>query len=167
MQAGRSEMEGSLGVLPDIPSASPPSFSSETLMGGFTPYVALRSLGIGSFGEAVLARHPDRPSHLVVLKVSRALDVYRAAEASRLLQSEALLLRSLHHPRVVPFLDYVENHDRNFIVMSFIAGGSLADKLLILPGSRMPAPMVARLLVDVLQALEHVHNKGVLHLDVK
>ena len=162
-------MDGCFGPLPRPPSASVPSLdlSSGPLLAGFAPYVALQSLGSGSFGEAALAHHRDRPSHLVVLKVPRGVDNARAAEASRLLRSEASLLRSLHHPRIVPFFDYVENPDRNFVVMSYVAGGSLAEKLRALPGSQLPAPKVARLLLDVLQALEHVHANGILHLDVK
>ena len=148
-------------------SAAGSSLLSGPLLSGFDPYVALRSLGSGSFGEAFLAHHPDRPSHLVVLKVPRGRDEAQAVEASRYLQNEAALLQSLHHPRVVPFLDHVVNYDQNFVVMTYIAGGSLADKLRILPSSRLPPPKVARLLLDVLQALEHVHSKGVLHLDVK
>ena len=148
-------------------SAAGSSLLSGPLLSGFDPYVSLRSLGSGSFGEAFLARHRDQQSHLVVLKALRVADPAQAAEASRLLRSEANLLRTLHHPRVVRFLDLVENHDRAFIVMTYIAGGSLTDMLRTLPGSRLHAPKVARLLLDVLEALEHVHSKGVMHLDVK
>ena len=141
--------------------------SSEPIQSGFAPYVALRSLGSGSFGEAIQAHRPSRPSHLVVLKVPRGDDQARAAEASRLLRKEAYLLSTLHHPRIVSFLEYVENPDRNFVVMTYVPGGSLADKLLALPDSRLPAPKVARLLIDLLQALDYMHIMGVLHLDVK
>lgn len=159
-------------VLPYLPACCTPSGTesgslSGPLLAGFAPYITLLSLGSGSFGEAILAHHPHRPSHLVVLKVSRGDDLVGAAEASRLLRDEAGLLRTLHHPRIVSFLDYVENPGRNFIVMTYVAGGSLADVLSILPGSRLPVPRVARLLLDVIQALEHVHMNGVLHLDVK
>ena len=166
----RSDMEGTLGLMPfDSPPVSTSflDLSSGTVLRGFDPYVARHSLGSGSFGEAFLAYHPDRPNHHVVLKVPRGVDNVRATEASRRLRHEASLLRTLHHPRIVPLLDYVENPDRNFVVMSHVAGGSLAEKLRSLPGSRLPAPTVARLLLDILQALEYVHIKGVLHLDVK
>ena len=162
-------MEGLFVPLPPPPPPSPLSVDSSSgpVLSGFAPYVALRSLGYGSFGEAVLAYHIDRPGHLVVLKVPRAYDDAHAAEACRLLESEAMLLRTLHHPRIVRFIDYVMNHDRSFIVMAYIAGGSLADKLHTLPGSRLSAPKAARLLLDIVQALDYMHRKGVLHLDVK
>ena len=157
----------SVGSLP-LPSLQGGSdVSSGSFVSSYAPYVPCRLLGIGCFGEAFLAHHRDRPNHFVVLKVPRGVDPVRAAEASRVLRHEASLLRTLHHPRIVPFLDYVENPDCNFVVMPHVAGGSLAGKLHSLPGSRLPAPQVARLLLDVLQALEHVHMMGVMHLDVK
>ena len=159
---------GKLGLMPfESPPVSMLDLSSGLLLRRFEPYVEMCGLGSGSFGEAFLAHHCDRPNHLVVLKVVQATGIAQADEASRLLRSEASLLRTLHHPRVVRFLDLVENHDRAFIVMAYITGGSLTDKLRTLPDSRLPAPKVARLLLDVLQALEHVHSKGVMHLDVK
>ena len=161
-------MDGSCTNLPLVPRPASPPFldsSSGPILSGLSPYVAVRCLGSGAFGEAVLAYHPDRPHYHVVLKIPRGHDAARAAAASRLLKSEASLLRTLHHPRVVPFLDYVESHDRNFIVTTFVAGGSLADKLRT--QKCLSATQAARMLLDVLQALEYVHSKGVLHLDVK
>ena len=170
-----NRMELTEGPLRPTPPDLPPTIdtpSVDLLSGPFgvdiTPYIAIRNLGSGSFGEAILAHHPEHPDHLVVLKVPRRDDSARASEASRQLRSEADKLRTLHHPLIVPFLDYVvENPARNFIVMSYIAGGSLADEL---KGSGLPAPKapkVARILIDVLQALEYMHLKGVLHLDIK
>ena len=140
---------------------------SGPVLEGFAPYIPQRVLGRGSFGEAVLAHHHDRPSHRVVLKVPYGVDLARAAEASRLLRDEAILLRTLHHPRIVSFLEYVDNPTRGFFVMAYVAGGSLADKLRELSGSRLSPAMTARLLLDLLQALEYIHGKGLLHLDVK
>ena len=171
---GILEMEGRSGDFVCLPPTSPVErplndldLASGPHVSGFAPYVALRSLGMGSFGEAILAHHPARPSHLVVLKVPRGRDHAQAAEACRLLENEASLLCTLCHPRIVPFLDYVVNRNGSFIVMAFVAGGSLAEKLRTLPGFRLSAPKVARLLLDVLQALDYMHGMGVLHLDVK
>ena len=160
--------DGSLHTIGGEPHSVPSlDLQSGSILSGFSPFCPLCSLGNGSFGEAVLAYHPDRPWHRVVLKIPRGENGLQAAVASQLLRTEAEVLHTLRHPGIVQCLGYVENLDCNFIVMTYVPGGSLADKLRSLPDFRLPAPKVARLLLDILQALEYVHSKGVLHLDVK
>lgn len=121
-----------------------------------------------------MARHRDHPDRFVVLKVPRNFgdDCARSDEATRLLRSEARVLCTLNHPRIVRFLELVEGSPRDFIVMEFAAGGCLADKLKKLHDSRRDGfasqrvAEAASLLLDILQALEYVHLKGVLHLDI-
>lgn len=169
-----SNIEGGLVDMPalGVPAALPVSDSLASLPSGsgfladYAPYIFERLLGTGGFGEAVLARHcdPARPG-LVVLKVPRGFsDASRAAEAARLLRSEARILCALHHPRIVRFLELVDNPVRDFIVVEFAVGGSLAQKLR--GGAALPADEAARLVLDILQALEYVHLKGILHLDI-
>ena len=50
--------------------------------------------------------------------------------------------------------------------MEYAAGGSLAARLAV-PGARLDPPSVCRILLHALQALEYIHLKDVLHLDIK
>lgn len=138
---------------------------SGPLLRDYAPYIFVRPLGRGGFGEASLAFHPDRPDHHVVLKVPHG-----NSSAARLLRSEAEKLRALNHPRIVRFLELVNNPVRDFVVMEFASGGSLADRLASgfagAGGGLLTPSDAARFLLDILSALEYVHLKGILHLDI-
>ena len=126
----------------------------------YAPYIFIKHLGEGGFGVTLLAFHPDRPLRFVVLKIPHA-----SATASEQLRIEAATLRALSHPLIITFHDYVESPMR-FLVMDFATGGSLSQKLRTEPEGRLPAAEASRLLYDVLRALDYVHHKGVLHLDI-
>ena len=136
--------------------------------GTFEPYVLEGCLGQGGFGEAHLAHRRDQPGPQVVLKFPRVFvcDPARSRVAVQLLRHEADKLCKLRHPSIVSFIDFVDNSEHAFIVMTFAAGGSLAGKLRDSPARKLPVDEVARLLRDILQAFDYIHAKGVLHLDV-
>lgn len=140
----------------------------------FGKYVIVRRLGSGSFGETFLAEDTSRSNYPVVIKVPRAPDggaigdaSYRALSsigAPQFLESEAWILSQLNNPRIISYLDFVETHDKWFLVMAYAAGGSLADKLK--HPTRIPAH-IARVLLHLLQGLEIIHLRGFMHLDIK
>jgi len=124
-------------------------------------YPFVRCLGEGQFGRTYLSHHRSSPAHPLVIKVPRD------ADAATLLRREAWLLCSLHHPRIVSFRKLIDlEGGGTFLVMEYAAGGSLSDKLAKSP-RRVPELAVCRYFLHVLQALEYVHLKGVLHLDIK
>jgi eukaryotic-like serine/threonine-protein kinase len=88
----------------------------------------------------------------------------------------ALLSRSLHegaahqtlqHPYIVPILDFFDLDDKVYLVMEYVAGGSLEDRLETLNGQPMPVLEAIRIARQVLAALDHAHRRGIIHRDVK
>ncbi len=77
---------------------------------------------------------------------------------------EAKIVASLDHPAIVPVYDFGEQDGLPFLVMRFMAGGSLADRLIQGPLSIQEA---SRLLAHLAPALDEVHEKGVVHRDLK
>jgi Protein kinase domain len=121
-------------------------------------------LGRGGMGVVDLARDAD--GRTVALKRltlhGSATEIARARE--RLLR-EAAVLRRLHHPNVVALLDVVDDGDEIVLVMPFMPGGSLAERV----AQHGPAPPdeVERQAVRLLGALASAHAAGVVHRDIK
>jgi serine/threonine-protein kinase len=74
---------------------------------------------------------------------------------------EARLAGRLSHPNIVRVYDAGETNGRPFIVMEYVAGTSLADT------GRLPAARVVKLGVQACAGLQHAHDAGLVHRDVK
>ena len=86
-----------------------------------------KELAQGGMGIIFLARDPyiQRQVVIKVLMYSRTLDeVYRD-----FFQQEAELIAALEHPCIVPIYDFGWYGEQPYIVMRYMAGGSLADRL--------------------------------------
>jgi hypothetical protein len=79
-------------------------------------------------------------------------------------QQEAEVIAALEHPYIVPVYDYGETEGQPFIVMRYLPGGTLTDRLR--QGSLALAE-VSVLLHRIGAALDHAHSQGVVHRDVK
>ena len=73
--------------------------------------------------------------------------------------------RSLDHPNVVRALDYGTAAGRPYLVMEFVDGESLGQRLV--RDGRLPEAEAVRLIGQVAQALQKAHRQGLIHRDVK
>jgi serine/threonine protein kinase len=127
-------------------------------------YETIARLGRGGMGTVDLARDPD--GNRVALKrltlTGSANDIYRARQ--RLLR-EAEVLRRLRHPNVVRLLDVIDEGDEIVLVMPFLRGGNMAERV----GQHGPAPAdeVERQARHLFAALAQAHQAGIVHRDIK
>ena len=112
--------------------------------------------------DTYLARDEDADGGPVVLKVADADAVSDAAR--RRLEHESAVLARLDHPNLVRLLDRGREDGSLFLVTPWVAGRSLADRLADGPLGVRDAVRVA---CDVVAALCHAHDLGILHRDVK
>ncbi len=127
-----------------------------------TRYRIERELGRGAMGTVYRAFHValKRP---VAFKVIRA-DVAEPHWAERFAREKKILV-SLDHPGVVKILDADECEEGPYLVMELIEGPSVADLIAGDPdGARRQAEA---LMLQLLDALGHVHERGLIHRDVK
>jgi eukaryotic-like serine/threonine-protein kinase len=120
-----------------------------------------RLLGAGTSGRVFLA-HDEVAGRPVAIKMFFAAGA-RGGPAYERFVREARLASTLRHPSIVETYDV--SVDRGFLVMEYLAGGSLAQRLAA--GERLAAAQVRRMALDLIAGLEAAHHRGVIHRDVK
>ena len=80
-------------------------------------------------------------------------------------EREARIMKGLNHPHIVQFRDYGTYQHRPYIVMDYLAGGSLSEKLR--GSAHITLQGTARLLGQIASALDYAHGKGIVHRDLK
>ncbi len=129
-------------------------------------YEVIRFLGSGGFSEVWLAADSNLFDREVALKMIKPRTTADAREnALRALRGEAELLVNLRHPNVIQIFGWVESNTETALVLQYISGGSLADRL-EREGS-LDWKTAARYVADVGEGLQSVHNRGLIHRDVK
>jgi serine/threonine protein kinase/tetratricopeptide (TPR) repeat protein len=125
-------------------------------------YNVLRPLGSGGMG-VVYEAEDTRLGRRVALKFLPH-DLGRDAQALERFQREARAASALNHPNICTVFA-IEQHDReHFIVMELLDGHSLAQ---ILTGQRFEIAPLLDLAVQMADALESAHAKGIVHRDIK
>jgi len=120
-----------------------------------------RLLGTGASGRVFLATD-EIAGRSVAIKMFFAAGV-RGGTAYERFVREARLASTLRHPSLVEVYDV--SVERGFLVMEYLPGGSLAQRLAA--GERMSPAAVRRLALDIIGGLEAAHHRGVVHRDVK
>jgi hypothetical protein len=123
-----------------------------------------REIGRGGMGTIYLAHDTslDRPVAIKVLDERFARDEGVRARFTREALAAARLSRA---PSTVTIFDVGEWHDRPYIVMEHLAGGSLAERLR--DGGAQPPARALAWLEEAAAALDAAHAAGVVHRDVK
>ncbi len=80
--------------------------------------------------------------------------------------NEARIQRRLQHPNIVQIREFLVEQDRFYIVMEFVQGETLAQRLKQL-GRPMAAEEAAGIFRQALAGLAHAHSQGVIHRDIK
>jgi WD40 repeat protein len=119
-------------------------------------------IGEGQFGVIHEAYQPA-VGREVAVKVIRA-EWANHPEFIRRFESEAQLVARLEHPHIVPLYDYWREPDGAYLVMRWLRGGSLKDRLGEGPLSLNEA---SRIVEQIGAALSTAHRGGVVHRDLK
>ncbi len=117
----------------------------------------LEQAGKGGMGTVYIAEQLS-PRRTVAMKLlSRAPNAETLAKFRR----EAEAIAGLEHPRIVPLYSYGEENGIPYLVMRYLSGGSLADRI---PMDLAPSK---RWLEEIASALDYAHGRGLVHRDVK
>lgn len=127
-------------------------------------YEVVRTIAVGHQGVVQLAKAPN--GDLVAIKRLHQLPTsqHSRAAAQRFVR-EAELLGELKLPNVVPLLEVIEDDDQLALVMPYLEGGSLHDR--VVNRGVLSSQEVIALAVPLLQTLASLHRQGIVHRDLK
>jgi serine/threonine-protein kinase len=126
------------------------------------PYLLLGRLGAGGMGEVYRARHRHM-GRAVALKLIRK-DRLGGNGPARFLREVETAAR-LNHPHIVHAYDADVAGGRPFLAMEYVEGPSLRQ--LVEGGGPLPVPLACAYVRQAALGLEHAHERGVVHRDVK
>jgi len=126
-------------------------------------YEVERELGFGGMGEVYLARDPYI-NRQVAIKVLPRPKAQEAKQFRARFEREARIIATLEHPGIVPIHDFGYHEDQPYIVMRYMAGGTLKERIKDEPVSTTETIRIFRQLTP---ALDYIHRQGIIHRDLK
>jgi len=126
-------------------------------------YKILEKLGEGGMG-VVYKAHDTKLDRTVALKFLPHHLIQEERERARFLQ-EAKAAAALNHPNVCTIIDILESNGQQFIVMEYVDGVTLKEKTQ--KGGLVDLAAAISYGVQIAEALEEAHSKGIVHRDIK
>jgi serine/threonine protein kinase len=125
-------------------------------------YKIIRELGRGGMA-AVYLGHDPMIKRDVAIKVLSAQLMADASFYDRF-QQEAETIATLEHPAIVPIYDFGHQGDRSYIVMRYMRGGTLEERL---EEGALSLQEISPIIERVANGLDEAHAKGIIHRDIK
>ncbi len=126
-------------------------------------YQILSEIATGGMSTVYLARQTSM-NRDVAIKILPPSMLHETTFLERFYREVNIITR-LQHPHILPVYDFGEYNDMPYIVMAYLSGGTLTDKI------KQQGPMdiadVARIVEEITDALDYAHSKGIIHRDFK
>jgi serine/threonine-protein kinase len=124
-------------------------------------YVFVCRIGVGGMGEVYRAEDTrlKRPVAIKRLPIQKREDERLRSR----LQAEAERTSALNHPNVAIIYDVLEEQRDYLIVMEYVEGATLRDRL----SERVPLEEFFRIAIQLADGLAAAHEKGIVHCDIK
>jgi WD40 repeat protein len=146
---------------PDAPAEEPPG-APDGALSAVPGYEVLAEVGRGGAGVVYWAWQAGA-NRTVALKMLLA-GPHAGAEQRARFRTEAEAVGRLQHPNIVQVFQVGEQAGRPFLVMEYVEGGSLAQKL---TGAPLPGGPSAELVQTLARAVQAAHERGIVHRDLK
>jgi serine/threonine-protein kinase len=128
-------------------------------------YRLVSLLGEGAMGRVWRAEHV-RLGRQVAIKVLNPEQVARPDVVQRFFR-EARVVNDIDHEHIVEVTDFVEAPGLAYLVMELLEGTTIRELMDLRGRKRPPLARVLAIMVQVCEALEAAHEKGVVHRDLK
>ncbi|XP_039548899.1 serine/threonine-protein kinase Nek1 isoform X2 [Pimephales promelas] len=127
-------------------------------------YERLKKIGEGSFGKAILVKSKTDGRQYVIKEIGISRMSNKERQESR---KEVEVLANMSHPNIVQYKESFEESGCLYIVMDYCEGGDLFKKINNQRGTLFPEEQIIDWLVQICLALKHVHDRKILHRDIK
>ncbi|XP_057563563.1 serine/threonine-protein kinase Nek5 [Hippopotamus amphibius kiboko] len=127
-------------------------------------YTVIKAIGEGAFGKAYLAKGKSDSEHCVIKEINFEKMPIQEKEASK---KEVILLAKMKHPNIVTFFSSFQENNRLFIVMEYCDGGDLMKRIKRQRGVLFSEDQILSWFVQISLGLKHIHDRKILHRDIK
>jgi eukaryotic-like serine/threonine-protein kinase len=129
-------------------------------------YVILGELGRGATSSVYRARDTFAERDVAIKLFNHAVaDPSIGGEHRSAFLTEAALVGKLEHPHIVSLLDAAVEDEFSYVVMDYVAGGTLAQYAVM--DNLLPLERVVEVVFKCSRALEYAHRMGIIHRDIK
>ena len=123
----------------------------------FNKYTLIKKLGEGSFGAIYAAKSAHN---------CYAIKLENKNKNQNLLENEAYIMSYLSGVKIPPVKSFGYSGDYNVLIMELM-GKSLEDIFESLPIKKMTVNCVGKLGLQMVEILQYIHNKHIIHRDIK
>lgn len=157
----------SIGDLPTIGNAPGASSADEGFEGKALSdrYENLEEIGRGGFAVVYKARDKRLRREVVVKRLHFEQAGMDEAIIRKRFEHEAHAIAALNHPNIVQVYDYDRDADGHYIVMEYVPGGSLKDRLK--EKGKLEVQEAIATIKSVCEGLSFAHRKNLIHRDIK
>uniref|UniRef100_A0A2K2CAZ8 non-specific serine/threonine protein kinase n=1 Tax=Populus trichocarpa TaxID=3694 RepID=A0A2K2CAZ8_POPTR len=124
-------------------------------------FSSLELIGRGSFGDVYKAFDKELDKEVAI----KVIDLEESEDEIEDIQKEISVLRQCRSPYITEYYGSYLHQTKLWIIMEYMAGGSVAD--LLQSGPPLDEMSIACILRDLLHAIEYLHNEGKIHRDIK
>ncbi|NXN82491.1 NEK5 kinase, partial [Bombycilla garrulus] len=127
-------------------------------------YELIKQIGEGSFGKIFLAKGKVDNEPCVIKEINLTKMPVKEKEAS---EKEVILLAKMKHANIVTFYTSLREKNKLYIVMEYCDGGDLMKRINMQHGVLFDEDQILSWFVQISLGLKYIHDKKILHRDVK
>ncbi len=128
-------------------------------------YFLLQCISAGGVADVYRARQNVEGNHEVAVKIFRS-EYARRETFREYFMAEAEKIGQFEHPHILPLLEFGEGEELLYVVMPYVATGTLED-LLKRVGGKLSTMQALPIMQQLCDAVQYAHSRGIIHGDLK